>query len=360
VNTTQSTAPGVQSAPSKYSVDDHIDMIDVLGFLWRARIWVITGVTIGIVGLLVLVHSKKPSVYITSLPTTLEVVASLTTDGTVAKFSQFIDRPDIKAELPGVELIGGKMPFKLVSSGNSLALEVSRVSADPSGDAAIKAAEALTNAARSLNKKMTEAAKSAGSAISQTSQGADIESEFAKLAQMQASEEAPVKAKLFALEARLAQKSGAKPLPAMIVNASAVSGTSVGDDVLRLLGALDGKVTPAEQVAVIAEYSSLVGQIRAIQAKYVQPITEMTAGMVSLSSGIIKSATGDIGGVPVVVVDEAAFKASVAAGTHERYESKRALFIALGVILGGMLGLMAYGVRLFIAENRDRIQKIFA
>jgi hypothetical protein len=334
-------------------------MIDVLGFLWRAKFWVISGILIGIAGAVVTVHSKKPPVYVVSLPIVLEVAASLTAEGTVAKFSQFVDRPDLRSTLPGVELVGGKMPFKLVSSGNSLTLEVTRLSASSSGEEAMKAAEALTTAARDLNRVISEAAKSVGPAEALASKGADIETEFAKLAQMQASEEAPVKAKLFALEAKLAQRSGAKPLPAMIINTPAVSSTSVGDDVLRLLGALEGKISPAERAAVIAEYSSLVGQIRAIQAKYVQPINEMTAGMASLSSGIIKSATGDIGEVPVVVVDTAAFKASVAAGTHERYESKRALFIALGVILGGMLGLMAYGVRLFIAENRDRIQKIF-
>jgi hypothetical protein len=85
----------------------------------------------------------------------------------------------------------------------------------------------------------------------------------------------------------------------------------------------------------------------------------MTAAMASLSGEILKAASGDVGLVPVVVVDKAAFAGAVAAGTHERYESKRALFLALGVILGGMLGLMAFGVRIFIAENRERIQKIF-
>ena len=307
-------------------------MIDAIGFLWRAKLWVITGIVIGITCAVVTVYSKKPPVYVTSLPITLEVAAALNPDAIVAKFNQFIDRPDLKTALPGVALLGGKMPFKLVSSGSNLGLEVSRLSAEASGDEAMKAAEGLTNAARDLNK--------------------NIETEFAKLAQMQASEEAPVKAKLYGLEAKLAQKYGAKTTQVM-------GAVPLGDDVLRLLGALEGKISAAERAAVITEYSSLVGQIRAIQAKYVQPINEMTAGMASLSAGIIKSATGDLGEVPVVVLDKAAFKASVAAGTHERYESKRALFIALGVILGGMLGLMAYGVRLFIAENRERIQKIF-
>ncbi len=360
MNPTQSIASSVQKSPLSPSEDEYIDMIDVIGFLWRAKLWVITGIVIGITCAAVTVYSKKPPVYVTSLPITLEVAAALNPDAIVAKFNQFIDRPDLKAALPGVALLGGKMPFKLVSSGSNLGLEVSRLSAEASGDEAMKAAEGLTIAARALNKKMTDAAKSAESAITQVSQGIDIEADFAKVAQMQASDEAPVKAKLFALESKLGQKSGMRPVPSIIVNAGAVSGTSVGDDVLRLLGALEGKISAAERAAVITEYSSLVGQIRAIQAKYVQPINEMTAGMASLSAGIIKSATGDLGEVPVVVVDKAAFKASVAAGTHERYESKRTLFIALGLILGGMLGLMAYGVRLFIAENRERIQKIFA
>jgi hypothetical protein len=35
------------------------------------------------------------------------------------------------------------------------------------------------------------------------------------------------------------------------------------------------------------------------------------------------------------------------------------LFLALGVILGGMLGLMGFGVKLFLQENRERLRKTF-
>ena len=334
-------------------------MIDVIGFLWRAKLWVIIGILLGVTGAVITVYAKKPPAYVTSFPITLEVTRSLSTEGIITKFNDFIERTDTRAALSGVEPVGGKMPFKLNAVGNVLTLEVSRLSSDPSGEDAMKTADLLTNIARELNNKIIAAANGVEPNVTTSAPGQDLGEQFAKVAAMAASEEAPLRAKLFALESRLAQKSGIKPQPSMTVNTAVSAGTSLGDDVLRLVGSLDGKLSPAERTAVMHEYSDLVGQIRATQAKYVQPLTEMTTAMATLSPGIIKRATGDIGQVPVLVVDNLAYKASVAAGTHERYESKRALFIVLGFILGGMLGLMAYGVRLFIAENRERIRKIF-
>jgi hypothetical protein len=279
----------------------------------------------------------------------------------VAKFNQLIDRPDLRSRLSDVEPVGGKMPFKLVSTGNVPTLEVSSLDADASGGKALKAAEGLTAAARELNQKILAAAKSVGlEPASKPGQSAEIEMQYSKVAAMQTSEEAPLRVKLFSLEARLAQRSGLRPVPSVVVQAGAAGGgMGLGDDVMRLLGALDGKLSVSERATILSEYADIVGRIRAIQAKYAQPVTEMTAAMASLSGEILKAASGDVGLVPVVVVDKAAFAGAVAAGTHERYESKRALFLALGVILGGMLGLMAFGVRIFIAENRERIQKIF-
>ena len=341
--------------------DEFIDIIDILSFLWRSKFWIISGIALGCGLAVVTVQTKKPPTYVSTLPISLEAAGSLTTDGVVAKFNQLIDRPDLRSRLSDVEPVGGKMPFKLVSTGNVLTLEVSSLDADASGGKALKAAEGLTAAARELNQKILAAAKSVGvEPASKPGQSAEIEMQYAKVAAMQTSEEAPLRVKLFSLEARLAQRSGLRPVPSVVVQAGAAGGgMGLGDDGMRLLGALDGKLSVSERAAILSEYADIVGRIRAIQAKYAQPVTEMTAAMASLSGGILKAASGDVGLMPVVVVDKAAFAGAVAAGTHERYESKRALFLALGVILGGMLGLMGFGVKLFLQGNRERLRKIF-
>ena len=333
--------------------DEYIDIIDVLAFLWRAKVFVITGILLGLVGAIAVTEAKKPAVYVTNMPVSLEVAGGITGDGIVAKFNGLLGRTEVRVAMQsaGVSNIGGKLPFKLKNDSAGVSLEVSSLVADTAGDKALAAAKALATAARDLNKKMSEAASLAP--LSKASKS-DLEVQFARLASAQALEEAPVRAKLFAMESRLAQKSGIKPTPAAVVN-----GTAIGDDVLRLLGAADGKLSAAERDAVIFEYSQLVGTIKALQAKYEQPLAEMTSALASLSAGLIKSATGEGDSYPVIAVNEAAYKASVAAGTHECYESKRLLFAILGIMLGGMLGLMAYGMSRFFAENRDRIRAIF-
>jgi hypothetical protein len=155
---------------------------------------------------------------------------------------------------------------------------------------------------------------------------------------------------LFALEARLAQKSGKNPLPATFVK-----GTSTGDDVMRLFGAAESKLTDLEKTEIIQEYADLVGSIKAIEAKYDTSVTQLSTAL-SAASGVL---TDVVKGYPVLVADEKAYKASVAIGAHERYESKRALFVVLGVLLGGLLGLMTYGLVIFMRENSARLRQIF-
>jgi hypothetical protein len=80
------------------------------------------------------------------------------------------------------------------------------------------------------------------------------------------------------------------------------------------------------------------------------------ASALSAASGVLSDV---VKGYPVLVADEGAYKATVAIGSHERYESKRALFVVLGVLLGGLLGLMTYGVVIFVRENSTRVRQIF-
>jgi hypothetical protein len=141
-----------------------------------------------------------------------------------------------------------------------------------------------------------------------------------------------------------------KPIPATFAK-----GTSLGDDVFRLLGTADSKLAAAEKAQIIKDYSELAGAIKAIEAKYEAPLNQLTSALAG-ASGVL---TTLIKGYPVVVADEAAFKSAVSVGVHERYESKRGLFLILGVMLGGLLGLMAYGSYSFFKANKARLKGIF-
>jgi hypothetical protein len=338
---------------------EFIDVIDVAWLVWKARTWLLSGIILGTFGAMYVAQVKKPPVFVSLLSANLDVAGGINFDSSAAKFNEFISRADVLSIFSASggsgagALINGKILAKLVSQPSSVMLEVSSLSADSSGEAALKLAQKLTSTARDLNKRLTEAraSVSAGGAVSGRS---DLEKNFAKLTSAQAREEAPLRAKLFALESKLSMRAGIRPTPSALVQ-----GTAIGDDVLRMMGALDSKLTPEERTQVISEYSELVGAIRGVQAKYEQPVRELTGSLSVLSASVINNVTGGAGLYPVIVVDEAAYRARVAAGTHERYESKRALILVLGAILGGMMGLMGYGLNSFIGANRERIRQVF-
>jgi hypothetical protein len=334
--------------------DEYFDFIDVLGFLWRAKVFLISGLTLGVVAAVGTANAKKPPVYIATVPVNLEVAGGISSDGIITKFNELIARGDVQKSLESarVGFVAGKPPFKLSLEHGRASLDVSTLTADSTGERALAASETLTMAARDLNKKLTDAAGSSGGQKAETS---DLERKLTKLMAAQASEESTPRLKLFALESKLAQKSGLRPIPA-----ASYRGNSLGDDVLRLLAAAEARLSAEEKAAILAEYSKLTGEIRSIQIKYDQPISEMTSAIGGLSASVLKTATGEGDLFPVVEVDEPAFKSLVAAGTHERYESKKSLFIALGAILGATLGLMTYGAVLFFRSNASRLRKIIS
>jgi hypothetical protein len=314
----------------------------------------ITGVVAGVVASLVTTNAKKPPVYVTMLPASLEVAGGISPDKVISKFNELIVRRDVQnaLDVAHVGLVAGRPPFKLKMESGDVNLEVTSLASDPSGLKALAAANALSDAAVALNKKMLGAAFSSPKKKSEKS---DLETKLAKLIETQSQEEALPRVKLYALESKLAQKSGMKPMPATIYK-----GSAIGDDVLRMFAGAEGKLSDQDKKDIISEYTKLVGEIRSIQVKYDQPINEIASAFAGLSASILKSATGEGDLFPVVVVDEPAFKSLVAAGTHERYESKKLLFLILGAMLGGMLGLMTFGVISFFRENSARLRKITA
>ena len=340
--------PKPTNAP-KASEDDYIDIIDVLGFFWRAKVFVIIGILIMTLLAVGIVNAKKPPVYITTVPVNLEVAGGITPDQITQNFNTLTARSDVQKDIRAADVgfVGGKPPFKLTSSAGEMAVEFSSLASDPSGEKALSAVKTLTDSARKLKKTQDEASSRTASS-KQTS--SDLEEIFRKLVAAQISEEAPFRSRLFALEANLAQKTGMKPLPDTFVK-----GTSLGDDVFRLLGAAENKLTAAEKAQIVKDYSELAGAIKGIEAKYEDPLSQLTKALSGASGDLAELAKSHT----VVVADETAFKASVSIGDHERYESKRGLFLVLGVMLGGLLGLMTFGAYTFIKTNKERLKAAF-
>jgi len=334
--------------------EEYFDFIDVLAFFWRARFFLMIGSVLGCAFAIIFAFMKKPPVFVTTLPVTIEVAGGVRPEEITAKFSSLIGREDIlKAfEAKDIEFIGGQLPFALRNSPRSTTLEFRSKSSDPTGGMALMAAKVLADAAVSLNKKISA---SDISPIASKPINSHVEVNFAKLAEAQAREEAPLKIKLYTIEAELAQKTGMRPQPS-----AAATGASLGDDVLRLLAAVPTKVPDDEVSKIVLEYSELVGKIRAVQAKYEYPARELTKEMASLSSSLIGDTGGEAQKYPVIVVNEADYRAAVAAGTHERYENKLLFMAGFGILSGALFGTIASSLRNFVKKNQNRLGKVFA
>ena len=334
---------------------DYIDLVDVVGFLWRGRIWILSSIILGMLGAAAMAVIKFQPTYYTSVPL---IKGSDSPGAAAAELSRVIEAPKIKATMmdryvahsAGEFNVDGNFPLKITSSATNLDLEISAKSQDATGLRALGIAHDLNLSLIELKKSQNERLSKHASAEAFPIGNGELETAFTKLVALQNSEESPHRVKLFALEATLSQRAGVRPTPSTFV-----LGTSIGDDVLRLLGALDGKMSREEQMKILVEYGQITGAIRAIQAKYDQPIKELSARFAQVSAEIIASVPVPIP-IPIPVVDEAAFKSAVAAGTHERKETKQPFVLAVGVILGALFGIVGFGIKVFIGDNRERLR----
>jgi hypothetical protein len=330
---------------SKGIDDDYVDIIDVMVFLWRAKVFVFVGVLLFSGVALAYVNSRKPPVYVTDLPIRLAAAGGITPDAIITKFNGFIAGSRVQEALlsRGVGFVGGKPPFRLMKGENSFALEVNSLQPDPSGERALNWAKTLYEVTQDSNKKSADE----GSAAKIKAPSSDLEYKLAQLAGAQAAEEAPLRLELFSLEARLAQAAGSRPTPAAFFK-----GTSIGEDVLRLMAAAQSRITATEREKILSSYSDLIGKIKAVQAKYEWPLAELEKSL-ALAEGVLTSLGT---GYPAAWVDEVEYKSSVMAGSHQRFENKTWLFLLLGAVLGAVFGLMSYASLSFFRANLSRLR----
>ena len=143
------------------------------------------------------VNSKKPPVFVSTIPVTIDVAGGITSDQIMAKFQSLLSRPDVIKDLHSADVgfVGGKPPYKLINKPGEVALEVSALSEDLSGEKALRAVKALTELSQRLNKTQSDASSEVASAKKPTS---DLEDKFKQVVASQIAEEAPFRVQLFA------------------------------------------------------------------------------------------------------------------------------------------------------------------
>ena len=360
--------------------DEYIDMIDVLGFVWKARLAILLGMSIGLIGAWIISTKRKPPLYITTMAVNTEYLSSPSQEADITVFNntvslrvaanaiydQLSKDPDsrIHAALESKGLTretfiadqianDGPIPLRLIKGDREGSFAVESRFRNSDEGAVLTAA--LVRASREVLTKLNAPSlkSNSNSVTTQAEKTLDATHPYQQVIKMRLAEEATPRTALFKLEARLVEKLG--PLAMSIPRGGSP------DQVMRLLGALlhTKKISDPDAQEVQAEREALVARLEMIEAKYDQATRDAEVSLKSLSADIILRATGTKDLIPIFTADAASLEQKLATSSIERYESKRGLFLALGVILGAMLGLMAYGMRLFLAENRDRMRAIF-
>ena len=335
--------------------DEYIDFIDVLAFIWKAKVWVLTGLLLGIACASLVIALKKPPVFISTVPVSLEFSSGLNSGEIVSKFSPLVTSHEIRSVFAEKGLlIDGQVPVKLVLLPSGNKLEVMTRDGEPSGARALFVAETFTKVAREMNRKIEDFRRLAKASAQEPAIETDAQVRFTLLAALQAKEESRFRLRLFELEAKLFKKFGSKPIVF-----SSDEANILGDSVLKLVGFLGDRLPDSERSEILSERDNIVASINSVQAKYEEPLRILKESMQTLSQDLIRTVNLDADKVTVIVPDELAFKGLVVTGSHERFESKRTLYLALGLLFGGMIGLIGYGLKEFFIANRDRVIAIF-
>jgi hypothetical protein len=332
--------------------DEYLDIIDVIGFLWRSKWWTLSCLAIGIAASTLLISLKKPPVYVVTMPVRMEISSGLTSDEVTSKFNRLNSSADVIETMRQKDaLIVGQSPIKLLATTLGYQVEVSSESPDPLGVKAVENAKLVSEIAKKLNARV-DAVTSTGMTPSKGAVS-DLEQKFSLLAEKKSLEEAPVLTKIYEIEARLAQKLGSSGL-----EFPPSTDETEGDQVLRLIARLGEKLTQIEKQRIIADHSRLVGEMKLIRAKYEEPVRKLSESLRQLSQGLLNSVDQNADKFPVYSIDEATFQSLVGTGSHQRYESKKTLLVILGAILGAMMGLFFYGTKLYFEENKERLRRI--
>jgi hypothetical protein len=331
-----------------------VDVVDLLAFFWRARRSIGVGVLVGLVLALGLVVFKKPSLYFTSVPVFLiEDAVGGTSDQVKSSFESLVSHRDLIAALSSssaqLQIIGGKAPFKLKNSAGLFSLEFASLSSDPTGRIAVAALETLADATRSINARINETEKALSADLQRKS---SPEIRYSNLVKRMTLELADSRIRLFALESRLSEKAGVRPLPSIVDR-----GTAMGDDVLRLIAIAGPKLSAEERQSIITDYAQAVGDIRAITAKYERPLEQMNESIRGFATSIRQSAQLSDSLYPVFAMDHVKYQNLVATGAHERFERKWPLFMVLGGAFGAVMGLIFYMGRQFLKDNQLRLRR---
>lgn len=340
---------------------EYVDLIDVIARIWKSKVWMITGALLGLTTAAVVGSNKPLTLVTTILPVTIDLPGPHTQERILTEFNHLINRQDFQklfAENLGEEkkslLLDEKSPFQLGSSFGLYYLEIRQYRADSDGAMQFKIGRALAETSRKINDRLAKEPKHEQELL-HTPANTDIEATFASLASSQAEEDAPVRMELYLLEKKLIEKLGIQSSSAPKLSTAIAPETGI----LNLLATSGKKLSKAERIQFIKQYSALVGQLKSNDIVYQAAFRDLSDDLLTISRRLIEHATHATGNVLVISIDENAYRTSILTGKHLRVENKKPIFYTFSVIFGGLLGFTIYAAKLYFQKNREYFRAKF-
>jgi hypothetical protein len=340
---------------------EYIELSEVFTFILRARFWWITGaILLGVLGYCY-ASLRKPLIYVASVPYTLEMAPAsdnydisrrfneaLQSSDVVSKISDRILKSGVKPEMDvntfsARQQAGGDqrlIPLKLTVRDTNLVYQWTTTSLNGfKEDARIYATEAA-GVLREINKdKIDRLPKD-----DQLLDGVTTDPVLLKLMMMEALEEVQIRRELNAIRSRYKLDSFGK--------AQFSGGDTEGIDYLNDLALGLDRIPSGVRQEVTNQLTSSVGRLRAIRIKYAQAVNGLQSNIARMGSSLIARVEPPSDLLPILVVDPSLYGA-----TEIKVNNVTPFFTALGLIVGGLMGVAGFVLTTWWITNRDKILK---
>jgi hypothetical protein len=356
-----------QSPNNNQDIDDQtIDVIDMLGFLWRARVYVAVGVVIGLSWAFFLTRSPVQLYFVTQIPVTVSPSPDTTIDQSIALYRSLIITPEIAnavfvhLESSQDQSVKNALMAQALTKQDFVRMQVTQdISRERLFDL-VKAPgqegfvfETRLNAAddegllsQAIINALFVVLINQHSDLPKVEQHLDFFVESLRLRDAELSE--PQK-KLQELESSLHALQ--KGLP----------NHYEPDDVPLILGQLvhAARLNPQDAKGVLDKWLQLSFTLDKLNVKHSPVVRKIEA--ISHRTKKTDSGSLDFAGkfAPVVQIDHDTLKILSLGPTVKRIGGHKANLYPIGVLLGIIGSLMVYGVQLFVMKNRDRLGAIF-
>ncbi len=339
--------------PSPIEQNEFFDVLDLFGFLWKSRRWIFI---FGLIGILVSVGFTKifySPLSLVRIPLLVENSFDLDQGEIVQAINSLASVEEINAELskglPAIKNTVKKIEIK--KDHQIYWLEIGTLNQDGQGLIDLKTIEIFEKKSMAIHQEEGEGTLSDRWVQSSAQFKPELKDQFLELERHQLLEEAPLKAKLFSMEAKLSKFIGPNSLSGYIE-----SSENLGDSVLRMLSSSKNPLSESERQRVYNEYASILSSLKLVKRKYDTPIKELTIKIdESLKEYFLLLRSKNKNHIVIK-----AAKKTIEEFAIQKISRNWLLISSLGALIGALVGLALHKTKDFLLANKERIEKIMA